>query len=335
MKDYYKILGVDKNSTQEEIKKAYRRLAMKYHPDKNPGDKKSEEKFKEIKEAYEILSNKNNNFSDNNFEEESYEKDENFGDIFGDFFESEDESYYEKKKTIELRIDLMDSAKGKKIIKNFYYYDFCNKCKGKKYINGKYSSCLFCNGKGYVINNDIFITIKQSCNYCNGSGMGYLTLCNVCKGTGKIKKNKKVLIKIPKGVVNGYEIPIKDFKCLENVDKNIFSIIYIKLLFKKNKKFSIDSNNNIYFNLNIFFCDALLGCEKIVENFDNTFLNVKIKSCTKEGDVKIFKGKGIYNKISRKNSDLIVKINIVYPDKLEKKQKKLLSDLNMLFNKKY
>ena len=224
-RDYYEILGTNKSASSDEIKKAYRKSAFKYHPDKNKGDKQSEAKFKEASEAYHILSDKERRSNYDQFGHAAFENSggrggggfsnfdfsNSFSDIFEDFFEGFGETRGRRRGSsssfrgadlrYDLSISLEDAYNGKKQEINFVSSDKCWKCNGSGAKPGsKPISCSTCGGQGQVRSSQGFFTIQQTCPDCAGSGEKISSPCDNCKGVGKEQSKKKIFTNIPKGV---------------------------------------------------------------------------------------------------------------------------------------
>jgi molecular chaperone DnaJ len=231
-RDYYDVLGVNKSASPEDIKSAYRKLAVKYHPDKNPGDKAAEDKFKEASEAYGILSDKSKKENYDNFGHAAFENGgggqggfggfggfggSDFSDIFEDFFgdfggggrRSNRRSSSNRGSDLryDLSITLEEAYSGKKQNIEFSSSDKCTTCKGSGSKPG-YSAdrCTYCGGNGKVRSNQGFFTVQQTCPQCSGSGEEITNPCNDCGGSGNKQTSKKISVTIPKGVDDGTRI---------------------------------------------------------------------------------------------------------------------------------
>ncbi|BEH03861.1 chaperone Hsp40 [Candidatus Nasuia deltocephalinicola] len=262
MKDYYKVLGVNRNSSLEDIKMAYKKLAMKYHPDRNSNDLKSEEKFKEIKEAYEFLTNKNNFKNSNNFHSENINfsdfstSESSLDDIFNVIFQKnfkKDNKFY-----FSLEINLETAIYGATIDLKIPYKGTCQKCFGKGNKPGSdMKICSKCHGSGfYTIMQGIF-SFKQKCYKCGGKGYVSVEICLNCSGVGKVDKKYNCNIFINKNSDNNTQISLKHLKSDEFLLDNCYILIKIKphnLFLRKNLK-----NNDLFLNYYLDFSKAILG----------------------------------------------------------------------------
>ena len=315
-KDYYEVLGINKNASQDEIKKAFRNLAKRYHPDVSK-DKNAEEKFKEINEAFQILSNsgKRNQYdqfghADFNGQDFSF-RGFNFNDIFKgfgfeDLFSSFNKREREEERSLryDLEISLEDAFNGIRKNIEIPIFSECELCKGAGAEPGFLKKCIECQGTGESrnIRRTAFgqIVTVSTCNKCEGSGKIITKYCNKCSGEGKIKKNKKVEINIPKGVDNEQYLKT-------NAENNI---LYIFIFIKKHDIFDREKNN-LFCKTTIDLGTAVLGGEADVPT-----INGKVK----------LKGQGMYGLNSNKRGDQLVKVVVEIPEKLNKKQENLLRE---------
>ena len=226
-RDFYEVLGVNKNASPEELKSAYRKLAVKHHPDKNPGNKTAEDKFKEASEAYGILSDKEKKQNYDNFGHAAFENGggrqgggfggfagADFSDIFEDFFGdfggggrargNKSSNNRGSDLRYDLSITLEEAYEGKKQDIKFSTTEKCNTCKGNGSKRG-YSPdrCTYCGGNGKIRSNQGFFTVQQTCPQCNGDGEEITNPCNSCNGQGKKQTTNKISVTIPKGVDDG------------------------------------------------------------------------------------------------------------------------------------
>ncbi|BBA84710.1 chaperone protein DnaJ [endosymbiont of Euscepes postfasciatus] len=330
--DYYKILGIDKNSTDKEIKTAYKKLAIKFHPDKNLGDKNCELKFKEIKEAYEtLIDHKKRNLYDkyghSAFEENQESYDQNFsynfnsgfgdifGDIFGDFFNNKNKNNKKKENIFySLEITFEESIKGVEKSIKVLINDTCFVCNGKGSKDGSFPiTCPTCKGSGKMQIKQGFFIIQQICSNCNGNKKIIKNPCKKCNGSGECEVEKILNIKIPSGINNGDQINLSKF----NLDN-----IYIKIFVKNHSIFKREKDD-LYCDVPINFSIASLGGEICIPTFDGK-IKIKIPKETQSGKLLKIKGKGVYNHRNYNQGDLICKIIVETPINLNDYQKKLI-----------
>ena len=355
-KDYYDILGVTKSSSPDDIKKAYRKLAMKYHPDRNQGDKSAEAKFKEASEAYQVLSDPKKKTQYDQFGHSAFEGPQGggvggfdfggfdsggfsdiFDDFFGDFMGSSRGSGRSKKSRsnrgsdlkINLEITLEEAYTGKKQTINLSSNDKCGKCSGSGAEPGsKPKICSTCEGNGQVRSRQGFFTLQQTCPDCGGEGEAVSNPCKDCRGTGLVKTKKNLSIQIPKGIDDGVQMRLSGkgdagYKGGANGD------LYVYISVQKHKIFQ-RSEENLYFKIPVSMADAALGTEIEVPTIDGTKSNVKIPSGTQSGTQFRLKGKGM--PILRNNGfgDLYLEANVIIPNSLSKEQKNLLEQFKSL-----
>jgi len=354
-RDYYDILGVNNSSSKDEIKKAYRTTAFKYHPDKNPGDKSAEEKFKEASEAYSVLSddNKKKNYDQfghtafkgssggqgfGEFDASSFS--DIFEDFFGDFTEGSSRGSGRRSSgnrgndlRYDLNISLEDAYKNLEKKIKYTTYKKCGGCSGSGAEPGsKPKKCDYCDGKGKIRSNQGFFTVQQTCHQCNGYGETIGKACSKCRGNGKVQSDENVSVKIPKGVDDGTRIRVSGkgeagTKSGGNGDLYLFISVQNHSLFKR-------SEENLFFELPITFADAALGTTIEVPCIDGSKVNVKIPAGTQYGKQLRLKDKGM--PILRKSSygDLYIRIIPEVPISLSKRQKELLKEFKELENTK-
>jgi len=350
-RDYYEILGANKSATTEEIKKAYRKTAFKYHPDTNKGDKAAEAKFKEASEAYHILSNKERRTNYDQFGHAAFEGSggrggfsnfdfsSSFSDIFEDFFDGFGESRGRRRASssdfrgadlrYDLSISLEDAYNGKKQEINFSSSDKCGTCNGSGAKPGsKPVSCSTCAGQGQVRSNQGFFTIQQTCPSCSGSGEQISTPCEECRGIGKKQTKKKIFTNIPKGVDDGTRIRLSGkgeagIKGGGNGDLYIFVSIASHNIFKR-------SEENLFFEFPISLTDAALGATIEVPTIDGGKAKVKVPAGTQNGKQFRLKGKGMPMIRSKNFGDLYIQAITEVPVSLTKEQKNLLEQFKKL-----
>ena len=352
-KDYYEVLGVVKSASPDEIKKAYRKSALKHHPDKNKGDKAAEAKFKEASEAYHILSDKKRRTNYDQFGHAAFEGSGgrggfsnfdfsgSFSDIFEDFFEGFGETRGRSRSTdfrgsdlrYDLSISLEDAYNGKKQEINFSSSDKCERCDGYGAEPGsKPISCSTCGGQGKVRSSQGFFTIQQTCHTCSGSGEQISNPCKECKGMGKKQKNKTIFTTIPKGVDDGTRIRLSGkgeagIKGGGNGDLYIFVSVKNHSIFKR-------SEENLFFQFPISLADASLGATIEVPTIDGGKAKVKIPAGTQNGRQFRLKDKGMPMMRNKNYGDLYIEAITEVPVSLTKEQKNLLEEFKKLEDNK-
>ena len=354
-RDYYNVLGVNKSSTADQIKAAYRKLAVKYHPDKNKGDKASEEKFKEASEAYHVLSDSERKQNYDNFGHAAFENgaggrggfgnfdfSNSFSDIFEDFFSdfgggsgrrSRKTNFRGSDLRYDLSITLEEAYTGKKQDIKFSTSEKCNTCKGSGSKPGHDAgSCSMCAGHGQVRSNQGFFTVQQTCPQCSGAGEEITNPCSDCGGQGKKQTSKRLSVTIPKGVDDGTRIRLAGkgeagTKGAGNGDLYLFINVYSHDLFKK-------SDENLFFEYPISIADAALGTSLEIPTIDGAKAKIKIPAGTQSGKQFRLKGKGMPYMRGSGNGDLYVQINTEVPVSLNREQKELLEKFRKIENEK-
>ena len=355
-RDYYEVLGVSKSSSAEQIKSAYRKLAVKYHPDKNEGDKAAEEKFKEASEAYHILSNSERKQNYDNFGHAAFENggggrggfgnfdfSNHFSDIFEDFFgegfgqRGSGRSRKSNNRGSDLRYDLSitleESYTGKKQDIKFSSSEKCDTCSGSGSKPGHNAgTCSMCGGHGQVRSSQGFFTVQQTCPQCSGSGEEITNPCTNCNGQGKKQSSKRLSVSIPKGVDDGTRIRLSGkgeagSRGAGNGDLYLFINVYSHDLFKR-------SEENLFFECPISIADAALGTSIEIPTIDGGKAKIKIPSGTQSGKQFRLKGKGMPYMRGSGNGDLYVQVNTEVPVSLNKEQKELLEKFREIENEK-
>lgn len=354
-KDYYEVLGVDKNASQADIKSAFRKLAKKYHPDnKETGD---EAKFKEIGEAYAVLSDENKRKQYDQFGSAAFDGsgasgfggfdpgdiDLNdilrsvFGDVggfggFGDFFgggsRTTSSSRARKGRDTLVRLDLTfeEAAFGVDKDIDLTLNDVCENCGG----NGGFdeTTCSYCHGSGYVVTEQrsLFgvIQSRSSCPKCHGKGKSFKTICKNCNGTGQERKKKTISIHIPEGVNTGHQLRISG-KGEAGVNGGPNGDIYFEIHVEESNFYKRD-NEDLTIELPITITDAILGAKKEVPTLYGNVV-MEIKAGTQNGTKYKLKGKGLKIPNSSRKGDMYVVIKVMIPNKITREQKKLLEAL--------
>jgi molecular chaperone DnaJ len=355
-RDYYEVLGVDKNASADDIKRSYRRMAMKYHPDKNPDDKDAEAKFKECAEAYEVLSDANkrqrydqfgheglrgagmHDFSRMNVEDifSMFGFDDFFGGIFGggrgrrSGRRAGPSRGYDLETAVELTLN--DIANGAEKTIEFTRQDLCGECSGSGSAKGSSpGKCPTCKGSGQVARGGGFFQMVSTCAQCGGSGQIITNPCKNCKGTGRVPKKRTVNIKIPAGVHEGQGIrvasegepgrmggPRGDLYC------------YVRV---KPHEFLQRDGNDLIAIVPISFTQAALGTTIDVPSINGT-KGLKIPPGSQYGSIFRIKGQGLPDIRTHRTGDQLVQITIETPTRLNKQQQELLREFAKTENKR-
>lgn len=355
-RDYYEILGVSKAATNDEIKSAYRKLAIKYHPDKNPGDETAEEKFKEAAEAYEVLSDSNKRMKYDTYGHEGlrggrdYHTYTNIDDVFSVFedlfsgssvfdniFGSRTRSHSRSGAMrgsdlkFKLPLSLEEIAEGvtKKIkVKRL---DTCTDCSGTGAENASaYSTCPQCQGSGQVkhVSRSVFgqfINVSV-CDKCNGTGKYITQKCKTCHGDGRLKVEETIEATVPAGAATGNYIVVEEKGNAGKLGGPAGNLIVI--VEEKEHPIFKRVNNDIVYELNISFPEAVLGAKIEVPSLFGSE-QISIQPGTHPGSNIRVRGKGIPNVNSYGKGDLIILINIYVPEKVSAKEKELLKELSL------
>lgn len=354
-RDYYEVLGVDKSASADDIKKAYRKLAMKYHPDRNPGDKSAEEKFKEVGEAYEVLSDADKrsrydsygfagvdpNFNPNagsgfggGFGGAGFD----FGDIFGDFFgggassRSASQNAPRRGENVMARLELTfeEAAFGCEKEVSAPRIENCPTCHGTGSADGKIETCSRCHGTGQEQVVQSFMGMRMqtatTCSQCGGRGKIIKTPCSTCKGKGKVRKNNRVKVTVPAGIDNGQTLRVRSEGCVgANGGPNGDLLVEVRV--KAHETFVRDGYD-IRCAVPISFTQAALGAEIQVPTLEGN-VPYTIPEGTQTGKEFVIRDKGIPElNNSRRRGDLRFTVVVETPTKLTREQKELLRKLD-------
>ena len=347
-RDYYEILGIPQGASSDQIKRAYRKLAFKYHPDRNPSDPDAEENFKEAAEAYSVLID-----SDKKSVYDRYGHDglrgegfsgfsgfdssifADFEDILGSFFNfgfgdifgtrNRRRSRYPARGrdlALDLKVTLEEIAFGVEKEIRLNRAVFCPECSGSKMKPGtSKSTCPSCQGRGQTQYRQGFFTISRTCSNCQGNGEIISFPCVNCHGHGKVKQKKVLKIKIPAGVDNGMKLRIEGEG--EAGEKGApYGVLYVMIHVKEHAYYDRE-NNNLFCQVTLSFSKAAIGTSLEIPTLENKEI-LKIPSGTQPGEVFRLKGKGIKNLNNHRKGDLFVKVNVQTPKNLSKTQKELL-----------
>ena len=340
--DYYEVLRVSRSADDSRLKAAYRKLALKYHPDKNPGNKKAEEKFKQAAEAYQVLSDpqkrqiydqygheglQGTGFSGfGGFEDIFSSMGGIFEDLFG--FNSGTQFRTRANRGADLRYDLtlsfMDAVFGTETTINVKKSEVCHKCEGTGCKSGTYpETCSGCNGSGQVSRAQGFFTVRTTCRQCRGAGQIIKDPCSNCSGTGQVRVSKKVSVKIPAGVDNGSRLRLSG-EGEAGKHRGPSGDLYVFIQVKPDNFFKRDGLN-VVCQTPISFIQAALGDEITVPTLKGE-KKLKIPKGTEYGEVFVFHNEGIPSLRTGNRGDQVIQVIIKTPVSLNKKQEGLLKE---------
>ena len=343
-KDYYKILGVDKKATLDEIKTAYKKLAIKYHPDRNPGNKEAEAKFKDAAEAYEVLKdpqkraeydNPMSNFSFSggmNMDDIMNHFRSTFGEDFGFGFGSGGRRMRQKGSDIYGRVSftLEDALNGAEKKVRFTRKKVCKTCKGTGMDDdSREEKCPHCNGMGFVVQGNAMMRIQRTCPYCHGLGKVVINPCKTCGGSGLEDEVVEKSFTLPKGVVNGMTLNIGGFGNEVPGEGNIPGDLNITTIEQPHPVFT-RSGSDLIVQLNIGVIDAILGTKSRVETLNGKKLDVNVPRGSEDGRQLIIPGYGLPEYGTGATGRLICIVHIVMPTKLSDKEVKKLEEIKKL-----
>ncbi len=343
-RDYYEVLGVPKNASDEEIKKAYRKLAMKFHPDRNPDDKGTEEKFKEAKLAYEILSDSDKRAAYDQFGHAGVDPQagmgggfggggfsDAFSDIFGDIFgggSRRERVYRGADLRYNLEISLEEAARGTETKIRIPTLEACGTCHGSGAKPGTTpSTCTACGGHGQVRIQQGFFSVQQTCPRCGGTGKMVSDPCPSCHGEGRVKKHKTLSVKIPSGVDNGDRIRLGG-EGEAGVNGGPPGDLYVVVHLKEHPVFK-RHGDDLHCEMPISFATAALGGEIEIPTLDG-HAKIKIPAETQSGKVFRLRGKGIKGVRSHAPGDLLCHMMVETPVNLSERQRELLREFESL-----
>jgi molecular chaperone DnaJ len=351
--DYYELLGIAKGASAEEIKKAYRKMAVKYHPDKNPGDKSAEEKFKQVSEAYDVLNDSQKRAAYDRYGHDAFDSRnggggfqsgrsgsggfhdpfdifrEAFGGsggIFGDLFGGKAKQHSGKQDGADLRYDLEISLKeaftGVEKILRYNRHVACTSCGGTgAEKDSKSGTCPTCHGSGVLTMSQGFFSMRQTCPDCNGTGVKISNPCRVCQATGYVTESTKTKVKIPAGVAHGMKLRLNDFGeagIQGGQNGDLFVVVFVK----GDKQFEREGDH-LHCNLSIPFTLAALGGELSIKTIDAEAV-LQIPAGTQPDSILRMRGYGMPNFSTAKRGDQMVHIGIEVPKKLTSEQRSKL-----------
>ncbi|MCP5007648.1 MAG: molecular chaperone DnaJ [Planctomycetes bacterium] len=355
--DYYTVLDVERDAAPDELKRVYRKMAVKYHPDKNPGDKEAEDKFKAAAEAYEVLSDPQKRQRYDQFGHEGLKGVESrgfgnfddifdaFGDIFGggssgggifeEFFGGGSRTRATKRGAslrCDIVLDFVEVASGAEKTIELTKRSFCEECKGTGARKGTSPvTCPYCNGKGEIHQRQGFFTLRTTCPKCKGGGKIIETPCNRCHGKGLYPKKSKIKVSVPAGIEDGTRLRITGQG--ESGERgahpgDLYCDIHIRphSIFKR-------QDNDIICEFPITFSQAALGCNIDAPTVGGKCVKVKVPAGTQSGDTLSVRGEGFINVRGYGKGNLLIHIVVETPTKLTPKQEELLREFSELEHK--
>jgi molecular chaperone DnaJ len=349
-KDYYEVLGVNRDASDDELKKAYRKLAMKWHPDRNPDNPKAEEHFKEAKEAYEVLTDASKRAAYDQYGHAGVDPtaaagagagfgsfSDAFGDIFGDIFggggggRTRSNVYRGADLRYNLEISLEEAARGTETRIRIPAMEECATCHGSGAKPGTSpTTCTTCGGHGQVRMQQGFFSIQQTCPKCHGSGKIVASPCATCNGAGRIKQHKTLSVKIPAGVDEGDRIRLSG-EGEAGVNGGPSGDLYVVIHIKPHAVFQRD-HNDLHCEMPISFTIAALGGDIEIPTLDG-YAKIKVPAETQTGKVFRLRGKGIKGVRSSTQGDLMCHVVVETPVSLTARQKELLQEFEAINQK--
>ena len=353
-RDYYDVLGVSRTATDQEIKSAYRRLAVKYHPDKNPNDASAEEKFKEAAEAYSVLSDAEQRRRYDRFGHAGVSSTAGagawgapgfggiedilgdlfgFGDVFGGGRATGRRSAAQRGSDLryDLEISLEEAANGMTAQLRIPRLEGCETCSGSGATPGTQpESCHTCGGTGQVRYQQGFFSVARTCHVCRGAGRVIKTPCTKCNGAGRVEREKQMEVKVPAGVETGSRLRVQG-EGEAGTQGGPAGDLYVVIHVAEHEQFE-RQGSNLYEAVPITFAQAALGAEIVVKTLDAEE-KLKIPLGTQTGTVFRLKGKGMPVLGGRGRGDLFVSVTVITPTTLTREQRKLLEQLAEVENK--
>jgi molecular chaperone DnaJ len=351
-RDYYEVLGVQRNVSEEEVKRAYRKLAVKFHPDKNPDDPHAEEKFKEIGEAYDVLMDPDKRAAYDRFGHAAFAQGtaarggfhdpfDIFREVFGGAGGGIFETFFggvgstrgeDRQRGSDLRYDMQikleEAAFGVEKEIEIEKLDTCDKCQGSGAEPGSRTiNCPACGGRGQVISSRGFFQVSQTCPRCRGAGQIIEKPCRQCQGEGRLEKMSRIKLKIPAGIADGSRL-----RSSRNGEAGTrggpHGDLYVVIHIKEHKIFQRE-DDNLYCELPISFSSAALGGEVDVPTLEGK-AHLKVPAGTQSGQIFKLRGRGIVNVNGRERGDLLARLIVEVPTRLNAEQRQKLEEFAAL-----
>ena len=339
-KDFYQVLGVDRSASSGDIKKAYRKLALKYHPDKNPDNPEAEQRFKEASEAYSVLSDdkKKSQYDQFGHVEGGFPGGggfsnvqdifENFGDIFGDIFSGggrRRQAYGARRGkdlTYQLSITLEDVLKGDQQTLSFRREEDCSQCSGTGAAGGKVTPCVSCGGAGEQVEQRGFFQTTRTCSHCQGRGNVIQDRCKTCYGEGRVMKSKELKVRIPQGIEHGMQLRIGG-EGEGGYGRGPCGDLYIDIFVKNHKDFQREGSDLTRI-LAISYLQALLGAEVEIQTLSKERKKVKIPRGSQSGVHLKISQEGLPVLDSSRRGSLYLELEVQIPHKLSQEEEQAL-----------
>lgn len=344
-RDYYEVLGLGHNASEDELKKAYRRLAIQFHPDRNPGDKTAEERFKEINEAYQVLSDPERRAQYDRYGHAAFQGgqaggfgfeftqgfEEVFSDIFGDFFgtgrgRSRSRSRRGDDLRYDLEVEFEEAARGADKVIKFQRLAMCDACRGTRARGGGTEgvrTCPNCRGTGQVRTQQGFFSIATTCGNCRGEGMIIADPCPKCQGQGRVRRPESISVRIPPGVDNGSRLKLRsegEAGWSGGPSGDLYVVVHVK-----EHSLFVRQDNDVIIEVPVSFPQAALGTEIEVPTLEGK-VKLKVPAGTQSGKVIRLKGKGFPDLHGYGRGDQLVRVAIETPRRLTARQRELLEE---------